>query len=380
MIFILLSALYFLNVLSRMLFPMLALKFAKIYHLSPSMSGSIYLLLALGFGLSLFFSQFLSAKIGNQRTICFSAISSGLLLSLFPLIESWGIFSFFLFALGALCGLFLPSAIAYLNAIFPKETLGRSIGFFSSFQTIAMIAAPLVGGWIEISSKELFLFLGIALTAFGAVFMIFAKSSLEKNHPLTLAYFKEVFFSKTNRILFVFHALAVGFNVGIYKIAPSYFLKSQAVSETYFFSLMSLSRILGIFASILCGFLIDFLGIRFSLITGLLLTGSCTLFLGVFDSKGALFMFCLQGPCAIALTTMVYIAISKISAPERKASLISLFASSSFLIGAGIIPQIMGILGDWNLCSFGWIAFGTIGIFMGLLLYRKSVVFQEIGG
>ncbi|MBM3183926.1 MAG: MFS transporter [Chlamydiae bacterium] len=379
MIFALLSVLYFLNVLSRMLFPMFALRFAKTYHLSPGMTGNIYLFLALGFGLSLFFSQFVSAKIGEQKTVCFSAIFSGLLLSLFPLIEDWIVFKFFLFALGALSGLFLPSAIAYLNRIFPQEKLGRSIGTFSSFQTIAMIFAPLIGGWARFSPGELFFLLGVLLIIFGSLFMVFAKNFLEKSYPPTIAYFKEVFRSRINQFLFAFQILAVGFNIGIYHIAPAYFLKSQAVSADAFFSLMSLSRILGIFASILCGFLIDFLGLRFSLIIGLLLTGSCTLFLGMFNPEDVLLVFCLQGPCAIALTTMVYIAISKAAAPERKASLISLFASSSFLVGAGIIPQIMGILGNWNLHSFGWIAFGTVGIFMGFVLYRKRMIFQKVG-
>ena len=343
---------------------MLAPQLAEEYLLSSGTVGTLFFLLALGFGLSLFFSQFLSATLSHRKVISLSAIGCGVLLLLVPWIDQvYGLGALLLF-LGGFGGLFIPSAIAYLSHLFEKVRLGRAIGLFSSFQTLAMIMAPIVGGFF--AGRGLFYLLGLSLLFLGLLFLLFATSHEKGSYP-SLDFFKEAIDSNVYRTIFVFNSLAIGLNIGIYLLAPSYFVGLHGISESYFYPILSTTRVIGLFTPILFGFLSDFLQFRLSITRVLFMTGACTCLIGFLRPEDALLLFCLQSPLAIALTTLVYIAISKVSPEGRRASLISLFASTSFLIGTGLIPQAIGILGDWNLYRFGFILLGSAAIFFSLL-------------
>lgn len=370
--FFLLGSIYFLNVLGRMLFPMVLPQLADGYLLSSSRLGVLYLLLALGFGLSLFSGQFLSAKMSDQKVICLSAISGGCLLCLFPWVSNFYALGSFLFCLGGVSGLFLPSAIAYLRYLFPEGMGGRIVGSFSSFQTVAMILAPLIAGRIGgiFSFSSLCFILGLSSIFCGLVFWATAKRPAEKSHLPCLDYFKEVIASPTNRWIFVLHVLAMGLNLGIYMTAPAYFSMEQSLPQNAVYTTLSGSRVMGIFTSILGGFLIDFWGLRFALTAVLFLAGISTLCLGALHPEYALFVLGFQGAVAIGLTTMIYAALSKISPRGRAASLVSLFASSSFLLGAGAIPHLFGLLGSWKLYSLGFALLGIGSVSVSLFFFK----------
>lgn len=369
MIFLLLCLVNFSNVLTRMLVPILASIWMERFSIATGQMGTLYLCLAVGFGAGLFLSQFFSAKFSYQKVVSFSAVSSGCLLTFFPWIGNFEAMAIFLFLLGGFFGLFVPAAITYFGFIFPAEKLGRAIGIFSSFQTAGMIAAPLIG-----ANESLFLILGVSLMALGVAFQALAKFREEKGKFPSLIFLKEACAARPNRSMFAFHSIAMGLNIGVYMIAPAYFIGSHEV----LFPILSFSRFVAIFSSILCGFLIDFMGLRLALSLGLMLTGTFTIFLGLMRAEWAVFMFCLQVPMAVALSTMVYVAISKIATPERKGSLVSLFASSSFFLGAGVLPQLMSLLVDWNLCGIGFICLGLTSAVLGVYyFYRDLLVVVE---
>jgi MFS family permease len=370
--FCLLGAIYFLNVLGRMLFPMILPQLAEEYLLSSSKLGALYLLLAFGFGLSLFGAQFLSAKISHKQAISLSAISGGCLLCLFPSISHFYALGAFLFCLGGASGLFLPSAIAYLRHLFHENLRGRVVGSFSSFQTLSMIVTPLIAGRIGgISSlRSLCLILGVSLILSGLIFEATAKNRTERGDLPSLDYFKEAITSPTNRWVFVLHVLAMGLNLGIYLTAPAYFSIDHIVPQDTIYATLSLSRVMGIFASILGGILIDFWGLRFALTAVLFSAGISTCCLGIFPPTYALFLLSFQGAIAIGFTTMIYAALAKISPKGRSASLVSLFASSSFFLGAGVIPHLFGLLGSWQLYSLGFTLLGLGSASISFFFFR----------
>ena len=371
---LLLGALYFLNVIGRMVFPMLAGRLSNEYLLSPQGLGALYLLLAFGFGLSLFSSQFVSAKISHHKVISLSILGSGCLLSLFPMVGNRYFLGIFLFSLGGLSGLFLPSAIAYLGSIIPQEKLGRAVASFSSFQTLAMITTPFFGNWIgqTASYRSFFFGLGICLGLLGLVFQRTAKNRDEKGGLPSFDYIRDFLSSKINRWMLALHALAMGLNMGIYSISPAYFILEQGWSDEILYTALSFSRLLGLLSSLLGGWILDVWGLAASLTAFLFLAGSFTLLLGALNPKTAVVDLCIESALAIGLTTLVYAGISKITPKERKASAVSLFASSSFVIGAGLIPQILGIFGTWKVYSLGFAVFGIVSISASLLFFKSA--------
>ena len=58
---------------------------------------------------------------------------------------------------------------------------------------------------------------------------------------------------------------------------------------------------------------------------------------------------------------------------EKNSLLISVMAPFAFLIGAGIVPQILGIFGDSSLYAEGFIFFGLLTIFGAITLHSKWI-------
>ena len=124
------------------------------------------------------------------------------------------------------------------------------------------------------------------------------------------------------------------------------------------------------------GCAIDTWGLRPSLITCLLLNSASILSLGA--SSWTFPLLFLQGPLAISLTAMAHIGVSKIALSKRKASLLSLFSSSSFVCGAGIVPQAMGALQDLRLQTAGFFTLALITFSAGIVCFSRNLWKQEI--
>lgn len=368
-----LHAIYFLNVLTRMLFPMSGPFLAVKYGCSNGQLGTLYLLLATGFALSLFLSQFASAASSYQKVVSFSSISSGLLLLFFPWVETFSLLAVYLFSFGLFSGLFIPSAIAYLTSFTKGERIGRTLAFFSAFQTLAMILAPL-SGLVFKQPDPLFFSCGLLSLFFGFLFFFFhaADPSLqEKGLPPSWDYFRQALLSKPCQMLLAIQILAVGLNIGVFSIAPLYF-----PSEKTLFWALAGSRALGIAGTLVSGWAIDRWGLRRSLIACLFLNSLFILSLSAASWTFSLLF--VQGPLAISLTAMAHIGVSKMAVSPRKASLLSLFSSASFVCGAGLVPQIMGALQPLRLQATGFFALSFLTLLIGGICSSKNLWKREI--
>lgn len=369
--FPLLSAIYFLNVLTRMLFPMVAPSLAEKYVFTAATTGTLCLVLATGFGISLFLSQFATAHTSYQNVISFSSLSSGILLLFFPWVTNISLLMTYLFLFGLFSGLFMPAAIAYLTSLVNEAKIGKTIALFSLFQIFAMIAAPLVR--VQVKHIEFCLFFaGIIYSIIGLLFATLTKKHTEKGVLPSFAYFRQAIFSRPLQTLLAIQSLAVGLNIGIFSIAPSYFLSDETL-----FWVLGGSRMLGIAGVLLSGWAIDAWGMRASLTPCLLLNGLFMLALGTIPSSFIPYLLALQGPLAISLTVMAHIGVSKIVSPHRKASLISIFSSISFILGAGILPQAMGLLQDREFKVIGFFLLAAITLLMGFICYKNDLFKQE---
>src|SRR5690606_8619670 len=97
--------------------------------------------------------------------------------------------------------------------------------------------------------------------------------------------------------------------------------------------------------------------------------GIFTSLLGVFTGEKIFYLLCLQGALSAALTSIVYIAVAKVAPAGRKSSLISLFASVSFFVGTGIVPQVIAFLNAWNLVSYGFIIMGLGALMSSVAIF-----------
>ncbi len=123
-----LSAIHFLNVLSRIVLAPLMPAIEGDLNIGHGEAGSLFLFISLGYSAGLLGSGFLSSRFTHRRTITFSSITVGGSLLAVSLSDTlWGIQSG-LILLGLSAGLYFPSGIATLTAMVSSKDWGKALG------------------------------------------------------------------------------------------------------------------------------------------------------------------------------------------------------------------------------------------------------------
>jgi len=95
--------------------------------------------------------------------------------------------------------------------------------------------------------------------------------------------------------------------------------------------------------------------------------------MGTMDPSSSLVLFCLQSPIAVCLMPLIHFAMATIVPPEKNAAIVSIMAPFGFMMGAGVVPQLLGFLGDFNLYAQGFVLFGLATIVSGALFSLNGI-------
>jgi NNP family nitrate/nitrite transporter-like MFS transporter len=374
----------FLNIMARMIFPSLTPYICEEMKLCHADTGNLFFVLSVGFAITLFGSQFLSSRISHKKTVIFSLLSAGLALMITSYAESFQIFRLSIFLVGLCSGLFIPSAVAMLRDGVVDGHLGKAFGVFATAQSVAFILSPiLVRNMIGIYSwREILNGFGMvsSLISIGLFFLF--KQGNEKGEPITLNFVRSVFSWPSFWILLVLLCLANGLNIGIYNMAPDYFQRHNLLDKDTVHQLIVIARILGFGTAIAAGILADRYGLKRSLVLALVFCGALTSLMGTINPSSALVLFVLQSPAAACLMPLIHYAIATIVPPEQNSTIVSVIAPFGFLMGAGVVPQLLGFFGDSHLYAQGFVFFGMITIFSGTVFnlnrVYKHVEFSQV--
>jgi hypothetical protein len=80
---------------------------------------------------------------------------------------------------------------------------------------------------------------------------------------------------------------------------------------------------------------------------------------------------------------LIHFAISTLVSSEKNAAIVSLTAPFGFTIGAGLIPQILGLFGNAKLYPQGFILFGLVCVLSALIFssqgaYNEKLVLERL--
>jgi len=372
---VLISFVSFLNILARVIFSPLTPYICEEMQLCHADTGNLFLVLSLGFALTLFSSQYLSAKTSHRFTILFSVLATGLGLIYVASTETFMQFRVALFLLGVSAGFFIPSAVALIRQRIPSHHLGKAFGIFGTAQSFAFILGPLFTQFfIQFYDWKMI------LNGFGLFFAVlsvllffaFSKNE-EKSVPITVSFVREVFSWPSFWIVMILLCIINGLNIGIYNMAPDYFERHNLLAASEVNYLIIVARTISIFTAVAGGMIADRLGLKKSLVIVLVICGSVTAFMGLSNPMLALSLFCIQSPIAAALMPIIHYGAAVIAPPEKNASIVSLMAPFAFTFGAGIVPQILGFFGDYNLYAEGFISFGIVSLLSGGLVSLNAI-------
>lgn len=371
----LISFISFVNILARVIFSPLTPFICNEMNLCHADTGNIFLVLSLGFAITLFASQYLSAKFSHKFTIIFSVLTTGFALMLTAYATTFQQFRLAIFVVGISAGFFIPSAVALIRENIPNHHLGKAFGIFGTAQSFAFILGPLIvqlfiqfWDWRGILNG-----FGLASAVLSLFLLFMIRKKEEKSEPITLSFVREVFAWPSFWILNLLLCIINGLNIGIYSMAPDYFERHNLIESQDVSHLIIIARTISIATAIVGGYFADRLGLKKSLVIILVICGVVTAFMGMTSPMLALVLFCVQSPIAACLMPIIHFGVATIAPPEKNAAMVSIMAPFGFTFGAGIVPQILGFFGDFNLYAEGFIIFGITSLLCALIFSMNAV-------
>ena len=133
--------------------------------------------------------------------------------------------------------------------------------------------------------------------------------------------------------------------------------------------LMSLSRVTGVFMLFFAGWLVDRFGPRPVMLGIGIVVGSATAAVGLLRGPVLMTAVFIQPMLVSSFFPAAFSGLARITARENYNLAISSMVPMSFLFGGGIVPLVMGALGDHASFSLGFVLLGA-AFLCSLLLLR----------
>ena len=374
---IFLSSIFFLNFASRIIFSPLLPSIHDELSLDHTQSGSIFLFISSGYCLSVLLSGLVSSRLGHRFTIIVSTALSGLALLLVSRCTDLLSLRIALCILGYCAGLYLPSGIYTITRLVAPAYLARGIAIHEVAPNLAFVLAPLAGtfilghgGWrIGVSMA------GVLLLAIAALYWYSQEGSDDRGMNFDFSVVRQFFVLPRFWMITLMFSAAICSTVGIYAMLPLFLVSDRGLPGDVVNSLVALSRVSTIFMPLVAGWLGDKFGNRMVMIGVLLLTGILTVPVGIVQGLPLMCIIFIQPMVAVCFFPSAFAMLSKFRVGEGQSNPVSLAVPIAFLTGGGLLPTLIGMLGDLFSLATGFIASGVlmIGSAMLALVCMKPV-------
>jgi NNP family nitrate/nitrite transporter-like MFS transporter len=345
---LLLTALFFLNFTARVVYAPLLPEIEADLQLSHAAAGSLFLMVSAGYFISLLGSGWVAARLAHRHTIILSSLVVGLALIGTALSTGLWTMRATLFILGLAAGLYLPSGIAALTDMIDSRHWGKAVAVHEMAPNLGFIAAPVLSELllVRLHWHWVPIFLGLGALSIGLCFARFGRGGDFKGKAPDIGSFKTFLTQPAFWIMVVLFGMGISSTLGVYTMLPLYLVAERSIDRNLANTLVALSRISGLFMAFVGGWATDRFGPPRTLVTVFLLTGISTLSLGLLSGTaviGAVFMQPLVAGCFFPAG---FAALSHISSPETRNIAVSLTVPMAFLIGGGVVPGFIGLMGD----------------------------------
>ena len=347
----LLSFVFFVNFVGRIILAPLLPAIERDLHISHGQSGFLLFTLSGGYCVALLGSGLVSSRLTHRRTIVFSMTCLGAALLGTALGSELWIIRLGLLAVGLTAGLYLPSALAAIMSFLPTRHWGKGIAIHEAAPNLAFVLVPFIGEALLafMSWNAALGVCGAAAWAAAAAFALLGRFGRFNGQfpafPAVRAIVRRGVFWR----LVVVFGLGIGASLGIYAILPLVLVGGHGLEREQANTILALSRIPGVAAAWVAGWLSDRFGPKRTMTTVLLTNGLLTFALAVLPMPWVLVPICIQPALSVCFFPAGFSMIG-LSVPETSRNLaIALTTPVAFMIGAGIVPAIVGVAGDvWS--------------------------------
>ncbi len=354
---------------ARIIYSPLLLSIEESLNLGHAQAASFFLFIALGYALMMLFSGFVAAGIGHRSTILLSVLLAllGLLaVSLSP--SLWGMRAG-LILLGVGSGLYFPSEIPTLTSLVDDKDEGKVLAFHEIGPNIGFVIAPIAAIFTLrfFSWRIVLLFLACVGAVSGVLFLIFAKGGRFRGKPPHLTNARLIVTRSSFWIMVTLFALGAGAAVGIFTMIPTYLVAERGMNPELVNTLVGLSRLSSLVIIFIAGYLVDRFGVRRVIATVMLAAGIATAGLSLVRRPLLIAAVFLQPILIACYFPAGLAAISRIAPREMHNLTISFMFPIGYAVGSGLVPFLLGLLGDRLSFAFGFRLYGGLLIASAVL-------------
>jgi NNP family nitrate/nitrite transporter-like MFS transporter len=257
--------------------------------------------------------------------------------------------------LGIAGGLHIPSAIATITAMVSREDWGKALAVHQSAPPVSLVVGPLITvallEWVSWRSLLTLLASLAILATLG--FVRYCPCGDFPGDAPRLSPVKGVMSVRSFWMMIFLFALAMGGGVGIYSMLPLYLVTERGLDRDLGNTLLGLSQISGLFMAFLSGWVTDRIGERRAMAITLVAAGLATILLGTLSGGWLKVVLFLQPAFFFSFFPAGFSALSRIVQPNLRSIAASLGIPMAFVIGGGILPAVVGYMGQTNSFSTG---------------------------
>lgn len=329
--------------------------------ISHAMAGSIFSFLAVGYTITLLLSGLLSPRIGYKRTIVLGFAILTIAVYCFKYTHTYASVVTIALLIGLGAGIYLPSAIPLITAIFGRNNWGKAFAFHETAASFSILAIPVLTalGMRFLHWRSLFVILSAACLIVLSSFWAFSPSlhpEEEKGAPLSQILSRRDFWLTT--ILWIF---ASSSSLGLYNVIPLMLVKEKGMGLEIANTLFGLSRVGGVFIVVIAGFLVDRYGVRKLLFLAVLITGLSTTGLALAHVAPLLMaMLFVQATASAAFFPVGLVAISKLTTVDERSTFAGTTIAIGMVVGVGIAPALLGAAADAVSFQVGILILGVL--------------------
>jgi NNP family nitrate/nitrite transporter-like MFS transporter len=368
---LLLASIFFLNFIGRVVIAPLLPAIEADLSISHVQAGSLILITTAGYFVTVMGSGLVSSRTTHRNTIIFSAFTAAIALVGVSLSNSFSSLRGSLLLLGLATGFYLPSGIATLTSLAPAKHWGKALAIHELAPNLGFVAAPLISEallhWF--SWRGVLGFLGVSSALCGLAFWRFGRGGKFQGQVPNLSSYRNLFGQSSFWIMAILFGLGMGGSFGIYTMLPLYLTAEQGMDRPFANTLIGLSRVSGLFTSLLSGWATDRFGPRRTLLLVLFLTGLTTMLMGLASGAWLILLVFVQPMLAVCFFPAGFAALSLLGSSEIRSLGVSVAVPIGFLFAGGALPVGIGVLGDAGHFALGIGGAGVL-ILSGSLLSR----------
>ncbi len=368
--------LWFINFGIRVIFSPILPLIEDEFMISHARASSIFIFQSAGYGLSVLCSGFYAGRLGYKKSIVLSLCASSCIFFLIPYVKVFSLLYLFNTILGLSIGMYIPSAIPLITDYFAEKDWGKSIAVHDSGSSISIFCIPFIALFLLHFVTWRGIFEVFAVVFILSAFVFYFTADEVKTSHSEKAVFQDITKMGSLWIQATLWVFAAGVTLGIYFITPLYLTKELSMGIGSANTILGVSRIGAVFVAIMAGFFIDKINLRKAMFTMMLVAGALTVFIGFASVRFiGIFLF-LQALCVTGFFPVGLVFIARTFSKEQRGMATGFIVALSITFGGGVIPNLLGLSGDYLGFRFGIVVLGAITILSSFLAFSLKELRQ----